>query len=604
MEVRGLEDMGAVLPFFDLIVEKNRNTALKLRIKQHTMPIFDTAYQPKIRSSACLSSQNRKRRAACVAATKIIGGMSLQHNAAGPSPTLRASSPITEELRMQRPFPPACLSGTTAAGGPTVTRSAVKKPSSAIPSPARRTNGAGSAVSSPRRGGGNGGREARMPAPNIEVSGLMRCVRAAQRRRAQSLPSSTSSSDESDDADDDDDDDEAEDAIAEGIAMGAMNAIQEALGEESDDDVNDTSMDSDASTQRRQRQIRRRSRRASPSDTFPAQYGKRTEDDTHSIASTTSSRVVAKAAGKKHAPPTGLRAMSTALLEAARRRSAFSPRQTPILLKPARGAVRMTVVLDLDETLVRLRDGRTYVRPHATTLFETLKRISGVEIVIWTCATDRYARDALQKIRSATWNHIVSRDPRWYRDDQPGVKNMAWLGRDLDRCIMVDNCPVAVSANPDNCIVVQDIPECLPAVDDTLRIVAEIIAHVVASGLSVSEALNKNPLVSTVGFQISSDSDTNSEVIDVTVDDMGVSTPTSISSPQFLPSDGVVDSAGELSAIVTPTDGGVATATGRAGKAMDFPSVIIARCLKYSIPSVVATFGSLEQPAHRLGVGH
>jgi hypothetical protein len=248
------------------------------------------------------------------------------------------------------------------------------------------------------------------------------------------------------------------------------------------------------------------------------------------------------------------------------------------LLPPSRFQPRLTVVLDLDETLVRLREGPMYVRPHAKLLFETLKALPNIEVIIWTCATDKYARRALERVPSAWWHHIISRDGRWYQDHAPAVKNLAWLGRDLDRCIAIDNCPVAVSANPDNCIVVQDIPECLPMVDDTLRYVTEAIAHVVAMHQPVRDALATCPHVSTTVFTVQDEDNDAGDVVQLADDESMI-----LATPHTSPTS-------------DPTIGGFpATPSPERPE----PSVFVARSLDYCVPSVVATFGAREQPRIR-----
>jgi hypothetical protein len=245
------------------------------------------------------------------------------------------------------------------------------------------------------------------------------------------------------------------------------------------------------------------------------------------------------------------------------------------LLPPPRTEPRLTVVLDLDETLVRLREGPVFVRPHAKLLFETLKAIEGIEVIIWTCATEKYARYALSCVPSATFHHIISRDARWYAGEgQPAVKNLRWLGRDLGRCVQIDNCPVAVSANPDHCILVQDIPECLPMNDNTLEHVAHAIAHILGTNEPVDDALASCELID--------------EVI-VTVEDLPNS------------DDDFATPATSPTTCGTPgnTEGFPDTTLPSAGKGTSMPQCNVTFGLAYNIPGVVPTYGAREQPTKR-----
>lgn len=277
------------------------------------------------------------------------------------------------------------------------------------------------------------------------------------------------------------------------------------------------------------------------------------------------------------------------------------------LLPPPRHASRLTVVLDLDETLIRMREGPFYVRPHAKLLFETLKAIGNIEIIIWTCATERYARRALEQIPSATWHHIVSRDPRWYKDGSPAVKNLRWLGRDLDRCVAIDNCPVAVSSNPDNCIVVQDIPECLPGVDHTLRLVALSISHILMHGGTVQEGLATCPYVTTEIFSITEDDDeeeeeSSSAAAAADEDDVGETSedPTTSEGATTPTCFGSITSPNASDPGMFP--GPVQSPRHRRDKrspSLKEPDFFVARALNYVVPGTIPTFGGREPPADR-----
>lgn len=282
------------------------------------------------------------------------------------------------------------------------------------------------------------------------------------------------------------------------------------------------------------------------------------------------------------------------------------------LLPPPRFEPRLTVVLDLDETLIRMREGPVFVRPYAKLLFEMLRQIPDIEVVIWTCATKAYALRALSAVPSAHYDHIVARHKAWYKDGTPAVKNLRWLGRDMDRCIAIDNCPVAVSSNPDNCIVVQDIPECLPMADETLKRVCDVLSFVLESGKPVPEALGACPLMHAATFSVEEedddDDDDESVCIGVAmVDDDEVPTssdavqspnammPTAFPETPMSPASGAAHYTGNRSNNHTTNS----TAPRRSTSTLVEPAYFAAQALMYSIPGIVATYGAREHPQVR-----
>ncbi|CAJ2658773.1 unnamed protein product [Trifolium pratense] len=140
---------------------------------------------------------------------------------------------------------------------------------------------------------------------------------------------------------------------------------------------------------------------------------------------------------------------------------------------------RKTIFLDLDETLIHsstspppcrfdfvvrpIIDGAPmdfYVvkRPGIDELLESLA--SRFEIVIFTAALKEYASLVLDRLDR---NRFISH--RLYRDscrsiDGKLVKDLALVGRDLKRVVIVDDNPVSFSNQPENAILIK------PFVDD------------------------------------------------------------------------------------------------------------------------------------------
>ncbi|KAH3742600.1 carboxy-terminal domain RNA polymerase II polypeptide A small phosphatase 1 [Pelomyxa schiedti] len=133
------------------------------------------------------------------------------------------------------------------------------------------------------------------------------------------------------------------------------------------------------------------------------------------------------------------------------------------LLKP-QSRKRKTLVLDLDETLIRtsyepipnpdfvvkVEGQRAYVkkRPGVDRFLNTLK--DKYELVLFTASAREYAEPVLNFLDV---NRVFS--ARLYRDSCSlvggmFVKDLSRLGRDLNQVILVDNSPVSYSLQPQN----------------------------------------------------------------------------------------------------------------------------------------------------------
>lgn len=96
-----------------------------------------------------------------------------------------------------------------------------------------------------------------------------------------------------------------------------------------------------------------------------------------------------------------------------------------------------TLVLDLDETLVHLKDNKVFIRPGARDFINSVSQ--HYELVLFTSATPTYADYIMQFIDPS---HLVKL--RLYRThttkiEPVSVKNLQNLGRDLSKVIIVDN---------------------------------------------------------------------------------------------------------------------------------------------------------------------
>ena len=173
----------------------------------------------------------------------------------------------------------------------------------------------------------------------------------------------------------------------------------------------------------------------------------------------------------------------------------------------------LTVVLDLDETLGSFRTEPALYRPHLKAFFETLQSFD-CEVVVWTAALREYAGQRLA-FDGCYMHHLIGRDARWYNGQYPelATKNLKLLGRDLRRCVIVENSPLSVRLNPGNAILVQNytaenVRAQLEAggQDDSFLVVKEVIEYMANAvkedpeNVSVPELLRSCPLLRRAHF--------------------------------------------------------------------------------------------------------
>lgn len=157
------------------------------------------------------------------------------------------------------------------------------------------------------------------------------------------------------------------------------------------------------------------------------------------------------------------------------KRSTLAASKIPQLLPPAapNHGDRLTVVLDLDETLVHCRLdpipaatenftvtfedtdalGLVYVRPFVRLFLEIAARL--FELVVFTASSQVYADQVLDRL-DPEGKCISARLYRQHCTEAAGVffKDMRPLGRPRERSILVDNSPVSLMICPDNGVLV------------------------------------------------------------------------------------------------------------------------------------------------------
>lgn len=165
-----------------------------------------------------------------------------------------------------------------------------------------------------------------------------------------------------------------------------------------------------------------------------------------------------------------------------------------LAIRPRDREYTLTVVLDLDETLVFAREGPLWVRPGVRQFLSELCGL-GCEVVAWTASNRCYAGGILSRIDPAAEfvSQCIYAHAKWQR--RPGqsypatVKNLSLIGRDLDRTIIVDNLPDAVAGSEMNAIVVENYEGC-ELHDRTLSTLTKVIRDLVESGMAVPTYLS------------------------------------------------------------------------------------------------------------------
>lgn len=169
-----------------------------------------------------------------------------------------------------------------------------------------------------------------------------------------------------------------------------------------------------------------------------------------------------------------------------------SIRDASLLIPPKAAHLqdKLTVVLDLDETLVYARAGPLYVRPGIEHLLSFLR--DNCETIVWTAGVNRYANAVVSEIdKHCVVSHTIARDSRW---TQQGSKDVKLLNRDLDRLILIDNTPDAIRGNERNSILVEDY-EGGELEDTTLSALVDLLRDLtnqMRNGVTVPEYIQKS----------------------------------------------------------------------------------------------------------------
>ncbi|SCU66410.1 TFIIF-stimulated CTD phosphatase, putative [Trypanosoma equiperdum] len=158
----------------------------------------------------------------------------------------------------------------------------------------------------------------------------------------------------------------------------------------------------------------------------------------------------------------------------------------------------LTVVLDLDETLVSNRDsGATgaILRPYCLHMLNALRHMQGLEVVLWTASTKETAAPVIRQLSQSgpVFDDVICRNSSWFTEPLH-TKDLRLLGRDMSRVIIFDNSTACCKLNPRNAVIVDDFRGVRNTSDAALVNVYYIIERSFngcCAGVSVLETLVK-----------------------------------------------------------------------------------------------------------------
>ena len=154
---------------------------------------------------------------------------------------------------------------------------------------------------------------------------------------------------------------------------------------------------------------------------------------------------------------------------------------------------KIVLVLDLDETLVFAREGPLYARPGLDEFFAACK--GKCEVVVWTAGLRAYAQAIVKSIdKHKVVKHCVYRHAKWFSGQAGYRKDLACLGRDINKTIIIENTPDCIRGYQQNGILVEDY-EGGERADHTIPALTEVVRQLVDSGKTVPEFITTCPML-------------------------------------------------------------------------------------------------------------
>lgn len=154
---------------------------------------------------------------------------------------------------------------------------------------------------------------------------------------------------------------------------------------------------------------------------------------------------------------------------------------------------KITLVLDLDETLVYAREGPLYARPGLDEFFKACGE--RCEVIVWTAGLRAYAQAIIRNIdKYNVVQHCVYRHNKWFTGQAGYRKDLAALGRPLDKVLIIENTPDCIRGYQHNGILVEDY-EGGERADNTIPALTDLICSLCDSGMTVPKFIEQCPLL-------------------------------------------------------------------------------------------------------------
>eukprot|EP01001_Neometanema_parovale_P009188 NODE_5438_length_946_cov_187.964763_g5220_i0.p1 GENE.NODE_5438_length_946_cov_187.964763_g5220_i0~~NODE_5438_length_946_cov_187.964763_g5220_i0.p1 ORF type:complete len:276 (+),score=58.43 NODE_5438_length_946_cov_187.964763_g5220_i0:57-884(+) len=170
-----------------------------------------------------------------------------------------------------------------------------------------------------------------------------------------------------------------------------------------------------------------------------------------------------------------------------------APTKSMLPAKRKEDASKVTIILDLDETLIYAREGPLYARPFIKEFLAFLGE--NCETVVWTAGVRAYAQAVIRNIDpEGVISHCIYRHERWFTGKAGYSKDLSLVGRDLKECLILENTPDCIRGHEENGILVADY-EGGEDEDPTLLMILQVIQDLVTSGKPVGEFMKTSNLL-------------------------------------------------------------------------------------------------------------
>lgn len=178
--------------------------------------------------------------------------------------------------------------------------------------------------------------------------------------------------------------------------------------------------------------------------------------------------------------------------------AARSSAQQQYLLKDVDRKPHLTVVFDLDETLVSNRRAdlaQAILRPYALHVLNALRHMPNLEVVMWTASTRETGTPVVEQLYEggSVFDDIIYRNDAWFTEPIH-TKDLRLLGRDMNRVVIFDNAPNCCKLNPQNSVMVEDFHGNRAENDAALvncYYIIESLLKQCAAGVAVKDGLSK-----------------------------------------------------------------------------------------------------------------